>query len=333
MEFIASRKCLDKIHESKTYLRENPVKVQSSLIFQANTDIELYLSQKSSLGRIVDSMQYLTLKMISNKVMTVKRKSEYNVKIPSDKDQICSITGICSLPSGHVIIADYKNKQVKLLDKSYNVSSHWDVSTDVSSFPCDFCQITSSEVAVTLDTAGVQFISIRNGQLVNGRKLQLPHNAVGIAHQQGALYITSRTALYHYTLTGTHVKKLYEDTRGSCTVFKCALSPDGEQIFVTNYTYNKLFTLAKNGALLSTFTNSDLQQPYGLHVTPTGQVLVCGFTSNTVIQVNHKGKKKLATLASKDGVSKPVSVCYNTNTDQVIVGLDDNNKMIVMDLQ
>ncbi|XP_052265698.1 uncharacterized protein LOC127868122 [Dreissena polymorpha] len=329
MEFIASRKCLDKIHESETYLRKNPVKVQSSLIFHVNTDIEQYLSQQSSLGRIVHSIQSLTLKMIPDQVMTVKRKFEYNVKIPSDTAPNCSIIGICSLPSGHVIVADRTNKKVKLLDKSYNVSSH----CDVSGSPWDIYPITSSEVAVTVN-CDVQFISISNGQLVIGRKMQLSHAAVGIAHHQGAVYITNGTALYHYTLTGTLVKKIYEDPAVLyTTVFKCALSPDSERIFVTNYTNNKLLTLAKDGARLLTFTDSDLQNPHSLHVTPAGQVLVCAYASKTVIQVDHEGRKKLATLASKtDGVSKPLSVCYNTNTDQIIVG-EYNNKIIVIELQ
>ncbi|XP_052281166.1 uncharacterized protein DDB_G0279899-like [Dreissena polymorpha] len=54
IEFIANRKCLDKIQEIQSYLKENIVKVQSSLKFQANTDIEQYLSKQSSLGWIVE---------------------------------------------------------------------------------------------------------------------------------------------------------------------------------------------------------------------------------------------------------------------------------------
>ncbi|KAH3835117.1 hypothetical protein DPMN_108461 [Dreissena polymorpha] len=45
-------------------------------------------------------------------------------------------------------------------------------------------------------------------------------------------------------------------------------------------------------------------------------------------------KKKLATLASqKDGRWNTASVCYNTNTHQIIVGLLNNSEIIVMDLQ
>ena len=213
IEFIARMKCLDKIQVSKEYLQKNPVEVQSSIIFQANMDIEKYLSQQASLGRVLESMQSLTLKQNPDKVLTMKRKYEYNVNIPIDTARNCSITGICSLPSGQVIVADFNNEKVKLFDQHYNTSSR----CDMSCAPIDICLITSSEVAVTLDGGGVQFISVSNGQLVNGRKLQLPYKAAGICHHQGALYITALSALYHYTLTGDLVKMLYKDTGGAHT--------------------------------------------------------------------------------------------------------------------
>ncbi|XP_052215213.1 uncharacterized protein LOC127833805 [Dreissena polymorpha] len=327
MEFIASRKCQDKIQESESYLRENPVKVQSSIIFKANINIEQHLPQQASLGRIEDSMKSIPLGINPDKVLTLKRKSQYSVKIAKDRSQNC-IEGICSLPSGQVIVADGYNERVKLFDKHYNVSSY----CDVSNAPSDICLITSSEVAVTLGVAGLQFMSVSNGQLVNGRKLELPHTAVGIAHHKGALYITSGTALYHYTLTGTLVKKIHTDSSGYCTVWKCAVSPAGDKIYVTNYDQHKLITLATDGTLISTFTDPELQTPQGVNVTPSGQVFICGCRSNTVIQVDGEGGKKLATLASqKDGLDRPSSVCYNTISHQIIVEVNDN--IMVMDLQ
>ncbi|XP_052285879.1 uncharacterized protein LOC127881779 [Dreissena polymorpha] len=209
IEFIASRKCVDKIQASESYLKKNPVKLQS-FIFHANIDIEQYLSKQSSLGKSVDSIHSLRHKMNPNQQLTVKRKSEYIVKMSSDTSQTFSIYGICSTPSDQVIVADYQNKKVKLLDQHYNVSSH----CDMSSGPLGICQISSSEVAVTLAGNEVQFISVSNGQLVSGRKISLQHAAYGIAHHEGELYITSGTALYHYNMTGTLVKKLFENARG-----------------------------------------------------------------------------------------------------------------------
>ncbi|XP_052220242.1 uncharacterized protein LOC127837321 [Dreissena polymorpha] len=335
IEFIASRKCLEKIKESESYLKKKSVKVQSSIIFTANSNIDKYLSQQSSLGRIVDSMQ--SLKMSPDQVMTVRRKSEFIIRISSDTSYLCNITGICCLPNGQVIVVDFNNKKVKLLDRHYNVSSHCDVPGN----PWDICQITSSEVAVTYDK-NVQFISVRNWKLKKGRKFLLPHDAFGIAYHEGALYVTSSIVLYQYALSGSLVKKIYEDASSYCSVWKCAVSPAGDRIYVLNNTQHKVITLAIDGTLISTFVPAllspfdvpELQSPYGVHVTSSGHVLVCGFGSKNVIQLDTEGRKKLATLVSlTDTMCGPMSVCYNMNTHQIIVGLDKNNQINVMELQ
>ncbi|KAH3840075.1 hypothetical protein DPMN_113517 [Dreissena polymorpha] len=127
---------------------------------------------------------------------------------------------------------------------------------------------------------------------------------------------------------------MHEDAEASNRVFKCAVSPAGDRIYVTNFSQHKLLTLGIDGTLISTFEHPELQSPCGGHVTPAGQVLVCGYDSHTVIQVDHEGKNKLAALVSKkEGLIQSVSVCYNTNTHQIIVGLNENNTIIVMDLQ
>ncbi|KAH3892485.1 hypothetical protein DPMN_016603 [Dreissena polymorpha] len=67
------------------------------------------------------------------------------------------------------------------------------------------------------------------------------------------------------------------------SVFKCAASPTGDRIYVINSSQKKLLTLSTDGTLISTFTDFALQNPFGVHVTPAGQVLVCGFNSHIVI--------------------------------------------------
>ncbi|KAH3703494.1 hypothetical protein DPMN_078531 [Dreissena polymorpha] len=243
IQFTACRKCLEKIQESETFLKENPVKGLNTMKFQANIDIQQYLSKNSCLGRFVV--------MNPNQVLTVKRKSEYNVKRSNDTSSTCFIVGICSLPTGHVIVVDHNNKRVKLFDQQFNLVSYFEMSGQLR----DVCQITSSEVAVTVESC-VQFICVKDGQLVNGGRLNLRHRAVGIAHHYGQLYVTSSTALYHYTMSGTLVKMLYEDTGGGCRVFKCAVSPAGDRIYVTNCNQHTLLTLAMDGNLISTFTDT-----------------------------------------------------------------------------
>ncbi|KAH3749938.1 hypothetical protein DPMN_184453 [Dreissena polymorpha] len=172
-------------------------------------------------------------------------------------------------------------------------------------------------------THEVQFVSVNDGQLVKGRKLQFQHNCNGIAHNLQDLYLTSSTALYKYSMSGDLLRKLYEDKSGGSTVNKCAVSSSGDKIhvLVTNLSHSKVLTLDRDGTVLHTFTDPGLKYQAGIHMTALGQVLVCGRLSSTVLQLDGEGKKKLATLATRsDGVDGPWSVCYNRNTASIIVG-------------
>ncbi|KAH3894464.1 hypothetical protein DPMN_018621 [Dreissena polymorpha] len=257
----------------------------------------------------------------SNKVFTVNGKSVHNVKMPSDL-VYCHITAVCALPNGQVLVSDRMNYKVKLLNQQYRVVSHLHVRHE----PLDMCLITPTEVAVAVHDE-VQFITVSQSKLAKGRKLKLQHECTGIAHNQGDLYICSPTALYKFTLRGELDCRLYEDTSANLTVYKCAVSTTGDRLYIISPEQNKLLTLARDGTLLATYTDPALGWPHGLHVTPAGQVLVCGRWSNTVQQVGWEGESKLATLATEeDGVWMPLSVCYSSITSSIIVGQywDDN---------
>ncbi|KAH3870295.1 hypothetical protein DPMN_033477 [Dreissena polymorpha] len=274
--------------------------------------------------------QALTLLGKSGKVFKVQSNTVHNVRIPSDSNS-CHITGMCALPDGQVLVADRDNKRVKLLSQQYKVVSHWDVNAE----PQDICQITPSEVAVAVNTSKiheVQFITVNQGKLVPGRKFQLQHECTGIAHHYGDLFVTSDKELYKYTLNGKLICRLYEQ-HGSTdftTVNKCAVSPTGDRLYITSNWHNKLLTLARDGTHLATYTDPALRGPWGLHVTPAGQVLVCGGWPYTVLQLGWEGKSKLATLATqKDGLRWPRSVCYSSITSSIIVGqLEDDNILV-----
>ncbi|KAH3771555.1 protein PML-like [Dreissena polymorpha] len=325
LSFIATRKCEEIIKQSKTFLNST-LQDKFYISFQPNSEIVQYLSTLLGLGKI----ERMMVQDNPNKVITVQGKSEHNVKISSDSEE-CGIIAILVLPAKQILVADNENKKVKLLDQQYEVVSH----CSVTGYPSTLCDITPSEVAVTVNDPAknihqVQFITVNNRQLVIGRKLQFKHACVGIAFHQGDMYITTCTALYKYTLNGKLVSKMYEDTSDSYTVFGCAVSPTGDKLYIINCPQQKLLTLARDGSVLATFTDHALQLLNGLHVTPAGQVLVSANGSNTILQVDSEGKRKLATLGTKeDGVVEPISVCYNRHTASIIVGLYKKSSIIV----
>ncbi|KAH3873574.1 hypothetical protein DPMN_036812 [Dreissena polymorpha] len=212
LTFIASKKCLEQVKHSETYLKDNSVQVESSLTFQADSDVQQYLSKLSGLGRTVLSTKKILVCGNPDQTLTIQGKSEYDVSLPSDTEKIFTISAICVLSDDEILVADNYNKQVKLLNHQYQVVGHCDL-TDSSR---DMCKITPSEVAVTVyqnePKGEVQFVSVNGGQLVKGRKLQFQHRCYGIAHNLQDLYLTSGTALYKYSMKGALLNKVYEDT-------------------------------------------------------------------------------------------------------------------------
>ncbi|XP_052269217.1 uncharacterized protein LOC127870781 [Dreissena polymorpha] len=191
-----------------------------------------------------------------NQVIRVKSSKMYRVKIETDS-YTCSISGICVTASGELIIADKDNKKVKLLDQTYKAVAH----CDLSNVPYSMCSIDSSQVAVALYNS-VHFIRVTNGKLVQERTLKPQHACKGIAHHQGNLYFTSGTALYHYNVDGTLVSEMYEGTtprlNSRTTVTSCAVSPDGDRIYVLNWESGQLVTLSRDGKVISKLTDPAL---------------------------------------------------------------------------
>ncbi|KAH3779387.1 hypothetical protein DPMN_157189 [Dreissena polymorpha] len=57
LKFLASKKCLEKVKQSETYLKENSIQVKSSLNFEADSEFQQYLSKLSGLGKIVIALR------------------------------------------------------------------------------------------------------------------------------------------------------------------------------------------------------------------------------------------------------------------------------------
>ncbi|KAH3710262.1 uncharacterized protein LOC127857157 [Dreissena polymorpha] len=328
LAFIAYQKSTELFKQVEKYLNNNFVQTEVSLKLISYNDIEAYLSNLFVLGQTINVQKEPNIQESPDEAISVAMTSLASVKIPSDHTN-CDIRGICSLSNGQILVTDNQNKRLKLLDLLYKVVS----DCDMSGTPWNICLITPCHVAVTVDSC-IQFFSVNSGQLVKGRRLQLPHPCRGVSHHQEDLYVTSRTALYKYTLTGTLVNMMYEDTSGVDAVWNCEVSPSGDRIYVTNYNRSMLLTLARDGTVISNFTDTELKNPRGVHLTPAGQVLVCGQSSNTVIQVDREGKKKIATLATqKDGLQSPHTVFYNRKSGSVIIGQYNDENIRVFNIK
>ncbi|KAH3818735.1 uncharacterized protein LOC127832094 [Dreissena polymorpha] len=166
---------------------------------------------------------------------------------------------------------------------------------------------------------------VTRSELFRGSKLQLQHDCRGIVHHEGELFIYSGSVLFNYLLSGKIISELYEDR----SMERCAVSPTWDRLFRTTPSQHKLLALARDGTLLATLTHPELEPPHGVHVIPACQVLVCGWRSHTMLQIDSEGRRKLATLVEKmEGWRDPLSVCYSRTTSSIIVGQWRDNILV-----
>jgi len=324
LSYIGFSKCDYVIFNVQLLLQTIANKDDFKMTFQPFKGITEYLSSLEVLGEVICEGGEKPLPGPDH-VFEVEKHVLHNVKVADDKNP-CYITGTCRLANGEFLLSDSKNSKLKLLNNSYQVIS----TSDVQDEPQDVCSTGQREAAVTMDDGKnrheILLVRVKAGKIEQMNTIKLQRRCRGLAHHGGHLYVTTLTALHVYDMAGGQGRQLYIDKKGVNTVHRCAVSPDGCRIYITNYLDHQLITLNKDGTTLSTLTHPELQYPVTPHVTAQGHVFVTCNRRNTVVQVTEKNSQQIVTtLAGKNnGLTSPRPLCFNSN-DSLLVGQWNDN--------
>ncbi|XP_052805099.1 uncharacterized protein LOC128234715 [Mya arenaria] len=296
--YIGYKRCQGQLTKAQSVIHEIEARPKEErILFYPNTKIKTFLQGLDNLGNTVHVYNCISKKYISMDPYI-----------------------ICEMPDGHIVKTDFTG--LMLLNSQYKKIAH----CNLPGYSYNLCHTIGNEVCVAVFIDGfftnyseIHFIKVTRGKLQKVRKFTIDQRCTSIAHHQGRLYLSYGTALYQYTMYGELVKKIYENQE----IFKCAVSPDGERIYVTLHSFAtslSLVTLDQSGQVLSTFEDPELCGPCLVCVSPNGHVFVCGSMSNTMLHLDREGTQKLATVA--DGLKLPESVCFSEQTSSLIVGCD-----------
>ncbi|XP_052791363.1 uncharacterized protein LOC128225547 [Mya arenaria] len=296
--YIGYRRLKNQLTQAERLVHELEVAPREELVFHPNSKVITILRSLRTIGKFHGSKQF-------------------SVKVQGDRVS-CHITAICETTNGHIVIIDHNNKRVKLLNSEFRVTAHCSLPGN----PQHMCHTSGNEVAVAVDAYDlheVHFLKVSRENIQKVRKFTTVDNCISVAHHQNELYVGSHTGVYQYTINGQLIKKILS---ANWKVMKCAISPDGERIYVTDYFKGNLLTFDKCGKLLSTLEDRELSRPSGICVSPRGDVFVCVWRDScTVLQVDREGRQKLATVARQaDRSFVPRSVCFSKQTSSLIVG-------------
>ncbi|XP_052219661.1 uncharacterized protein LOC127837007 isoform X2 [Dreissena polymorpha] len=323
--FITFRKCLDHTAAADSLLNSMINNNGADMKLLPNSELLQCLADCTDLGKITSRIGEPKHNVDPNKIISIHEKSQYNVHTATDSRE-SSITGICVTSNGDLVISDFSNCCVKLLNQAYKVIDQVKLSTT----PWSMCNISSFEIAVTVSEyyadRGIHFFQADNEKITQIKVLKMNHVCYGIAYHDAGLFVTSGTALYQYTMDGRLVKKLYEDT--SITSKGVGMSPDGRSIYVTDSSNGKLLTLTRDGEVTATLQDPafklSLYVTCNLHVAATGHVFVFG--DKTISQVYVDGKKILNTITLD--VPYTGSVYLNEDKRKFLIGVRNNDNII-----
>ncbi|XP_045211708.1 uncharacterized protein LOC123563149 [Mercenaria mercenaria] len=241
------------------------------------------------------------------------RLNEIHVGVEDDKE-ICVINGASVVADERILMTDWSNQKLKLLDKFFTVVDN----IRLPSAPNDVCHISTNEAIVSLpDEKSLQLVKV-DPKLTLGKKFDIGVEGRGMEYWAGELFIICgglehevKGHLRVYTPQGKLIRAIEHDhlNDGIFSIpMRIAVSNDGSKIYVTDGEKG-LITLKKSGEVTPAFSDPEMKWPWGICVDNNDQLFVCGSSSNNIMQVRDNSKIGV-TLRAEDGLKDPMSICF-----------------------
>ena len=265
----------------------------------------------------------------------VEKVGDINVMVAGDKLNSC-ITGCCFMPSGELVLYDFGNKKIKLLDSSLSIVNS--LSIPGGDWDTAVAAIDSSSVIVTLAAKKqVQLIQVLPSLKIV-RTFDVDVYSNGVAAAAGKIFvlcggINKKNEIRAYDFEGRELLKRQvinlSGTNSFVSPFYVAVSRLGDKIYVSDRDTHTVSCLSSHGDILFQYRDDNLQRPCGLFVDDKDKVIVCGDYSHTVQVFTSSGEIHKTLLTSKDGISNPICVGVRPDTGTLVVGCWDNKKISV----
>ena len=307
---------------------------QPHISFECNPAIAITGDQ--DLG-IVKCHSTRTLQQKGFDEMSVTARNQVNVKVQSDDAEYACITGSAFLPSGQLILCDWSNKKLKLLDENLQMKE----SIDVPGHLWDIAVVNQHQVIVTFPGLQyLQFIQV-TPSLALGHTVDLGMDCKGVAVSRESIYIlfsvSGEGKIGIYDLTGKKKRIIdqYNGKDGKVLIkgpLYIAVSND-EKIFVSGRDVQSstrtVYCLESSGNVLYTVSNPLFKNCSGISVDENENLLVCDWRSHRVFLITKDGKEVREFLTEKDGLLYPYTVSFRRSDGTLVVGGSHNNILVL----
>jgi hypothetical protein len=243
----------------------------------------------------------------------------------SQDNTSCKITGMTLLTPELLIITDFNNNAVKMVDtNSQSVSDQ----LQLDGIPWDITQVTNTEVAVTLPyKQAMQFISISSNKLIKKHTLKVDGECNGISCFQGKLIVSFcyPAKFQILDMNGTILK-----TIDGKNIFQLPwyITCNKSSIYVSDWDKKTISRLNWQGDVMDSY--GDMSHPMGMSLSDDGTVFVSDHGRN-VIEEKSGDCSEGQVLIHK--LTKSSAVCWCGITKKLYASCDAANGRCINFLQ
>ena len=266
--------------------------------------------------------------------MKVKSTKEVNIQL-SDDDKTPSICGCTFLSNCRILLCDFKNKKMKLLDSDMSVKK----ILNLSGYPYNVTAVGENEAIITFGSGdnNLQYL-YTDPELKCGITVTLPSKCYGLHIVNNEIYTSTHKDSGHDEIwrldrSGNILSKivLTQSSSDWPNYLGLCLAGSSPRVYLTDFRNDRMTCFQLDGKMVYQYEDKELKRPHGIYVDSAGNSLVCGTNSHNVVVITADGRKHGELLAS-NGIRKPKCIDYRPDDNTLIVGCSGNSKLFVCKL-
>ena len=230
------------------------------------------------------------------------------------------ITGCIFIPNGEVILCDFNNKLVIVLDRAFNLVK----ALLLSESPWDVSIIDEDDLIVSCPNGERLQIIRQQPSLTVGRVIKLGAMCWGLAVVGNQIYVSCHRApgdgeirvISHSGNLNRIIGKSLELIGPSYI----SVSTVTGHIFVSDWKTCLLSCLKPDAQMVYQYSNPDLHGLKGIYVDEGDNVVVCGRDTDNVYIVSSDGKEHKTILPLNKAIPQPCCVAYRPKDRTLLVG-------------
>ena len=251
------------------------------------------------------------------------------------------ISGCDFMPNGELVLCDYKNHAIVVLNNSMSFKESLNLKSAPS--PYDVASVSDKMAVVTLSAVKqLQFIDIKP-KLKTVNEIQLDKKCWGVDVVDDVIYVTCSDMnllgrrngeVRVLKLDGTLIRKLGLNKDGSYMFvrpFGLAVNATSGNVFVTDR-YDGMVTClnSSDGTVVNQVKHYRLAGVRGICVDDGDNAMMCGKDSKNILILTAEGKLHYSVVKASDGVKSPLSVAYRSSDNIFVVGSENSKDLLTM---